>query len=183
MTVRKLDRNGASLAEGIVETEGLDLSSGITHYLHQSEQGRALLCVSSRCRESGERLRFAGGFLLEAFPGLSEVEWNTLETAARAIDLESLALADAEGLSLRDLFSALTRSFPAQVHQEFGVEPYCPCSEAGVLRALSGLGRDELEGIYFEGQETELFCEFCRKRYTVTPEQIYGLLGGETEEG
>ncbi len=43
---------------------------------------------------------------------------------------------------------------------------------------MAGLGRDELLSILIEGQDTEVFCEFCRRRYAIHPEQIGELLDG-----
>ena len=178
LTVRKLDREGQCIAEGIVEMESPDISQTVTHYMRQSEQGKAFLRAASRCdTPTGERLHFSGGFLIESFPGLPEAEWKAVETAAQSLDLAAYALPGG-GLDLRALFNRFAAIFPAQIHQEFKVESYCPCTEDGVLRAMAGLGRDELLNILMEGQETEVFCEFCRRRYAIHPEQIGSLLDG-----
>jgi molecular chaperone Hsp33 len=67
------------------------------------------------------------------------------------------------------------------VHKEFEIEPFCPCSEEAVLRALSSLGREGLESLFLEGGEAELFCEFCRKRYAVGQTKILEMLNEEEE--
>ena len=89
--------------------------------------------------------------------------------------------ADGQGLRLGAVQDALGAEFPLQVHKEFEIEPFCPCSEESVMRALSSLGREGLESLFLENREAEMFCEFCRKRYVVTVPQILGLLN-EAEE-
>ncbi len=178
LTVSKLDRDGQRIAEGIVEMESADISQSVTHYLRQSEQGKAWLRATSVCdTPTGERLHFSGGFLIEGFPGLLEAGWKAIETTAQGLDVAAYALPGG-GLDLHALFNQFAAHFPAQIHQEFKVESYCPCTEDGVLRAMAGLGRDELLSILMEGQDTEVFCEFCRRRYAILPEQIGALLDG-----
>jgi len=197
LTVRKLDREGRVLSEGVVEMVSPEISASLMHYLEQSEQTKSLARVAAVCDESGERLLFCGGFLLEAFPGVRDEDWIPVMHIAESLDFGSFirtAKAKGEakneaieepqetgGLDLARIFAALTAPFPAQVHQEFGVEPYCPCSEKGVLQALTGLGREELEVMYLGGEDVEVFCEFCRKRYVVPAERLKELLE-EVEE-
>jgi molecular chaperone Hsp33 len=181
LKVIKLDRNGSRVSEGIVEMVAADLSESVTHYLRQSEQGKALLRVAAAYDEAGGALRFAGGLLLEAFPEAKDADWAALQALANGLDFATHARPDAEGLDLDALFAAF-KDYAPQVHKEFEIEPYCPCSEEGVLRALSSLGRDGLESLYLEGREAELFCEFCRKRYGVSQEKLLEMLN-EAEAG
>jgi molecular chaperone Hsp33 len=181
LKVVKLDRNGARLSEGIVEMPSADISESVTHYLLQSEQGKALLRVAATYDEDSGKLRFAGGVLLEAFPEARETDMHALEVLVKSIDFAAHARTDAEGLDLDSVF-ALFKDYAPQVHKEFEIEPYCPCSEEGVLRALSSLGREGLESLFLEGSEAEMFCEFCRKRYTVGQEKILEMLN-EAEAG
>jgi molecular chaperone Hsp33 len=177
LTVRQLDRDGLSLSEGIVEMVSPDLSESLTHFLRQSEQSRSRIRVGAPC-ETAESLRFAGGFRVEGFPGLKEEDWARLETAQRPLSLADFERPEG-GLRLESLLAKVAGPFAARVHREFDVEPFCPCSEAGVLRALEGLGRSELENLYFEGAGAELFCEFCRKRYPVSAGQLRKLMENE----
>jgi len=189
LTVRKLDKEGQVLSEGVVEMVSSEISASLMHYLHQSEQTKSLVRVVAVCDDSGERLRFCGGFLMEAFPGVLDEHWIPVTHIAESLDFGDFIRpvkheesggdgkgGEHEGLDLSRLFATLTAPFPAQIHQEFGVEHFCPCSEKGVLQALTGLGRDELESMYLGGEDVEVFCEFCRKRYVVEAEKLKGLL-------
>jgi molecular chaperone Hsp33 len=188
LKVIKLDKEGNRVSEGIVEMVAADLSESVTHYLRQSEQGTALLRVAASFDETEAKLRFAGGVLIEAFPEAKQADWKALEALLNGLDFAANARPEAEGLNLDALFAAFG-DYEPQIHKEFEIEPFCPCSEEGVIRALSSLGRDGLESLYLEGLETgrdaEMFCEFCRKRYTVGPEKILEMLNeaeGNSEE-
>jgi molecular chaperone Hsp33 len=181
LRVVKLDRQGTRLSEGVVEMVSADISASMTHYLKQSEQGTYVLRVMARYDEAGSRLRFAGGVLVEAFPGFLPADWNRVQAFLESLDLADYVRADGQGLRLGALQERFETEFPLQVHKEFEIEPFCPCSEESVLRALSSLGREGLESLFLENREAEMFCEFCRKRYTVSVPQILGLLN-EAEE-
>lgn len=180
LRVIKLDRDGRRLSEGIVEMVASDLSQSLTHYLIQSEQGAALLRVSAAWDAETGRLRHAGGVLLEMFPGHAEASRKAMEERVRAVDFPAFLRRGEDGLDL-DALQAFFGDFDLKVHKEFEIEPFCPCSEEGVLKALSSLGREGLESLFLEGGEAELFCEFCRKRYVVGQEKILEMLN-EAEE-
>ena len=195
LRVIKLDRDGSRVSEGIVEMASADISESLTHYLRQSEQGASLLRVSAAWDSATGRLSHAGGVLLEMFPGHTEASRIALEERVRAVDFTAhrrdRATEGDIGLDLDGLQAFFGGDGPARelkVHKEFEIEPFCPCSEEGVLRALSSLGREGLESLFLEGGEAELFCEFCRKRYGVGQAKLLEMLneaeeneGGETE--
>jgi molecular chaperone Hsp33 len=118
--------------------------------------------------------------LLEMFPGHADKDRLALEDRVKAVDFAAHRREGPEGLDLDGLLGFF-EDFGLKVHKEFEIEPFCPCSEEGVLRALSSLGREGLESLFLEGGEAELFCEFCRKRYVVGQAKILEMLN-EAEE-
>lgn len=181
LRVIKLDQDGARLSEGIVEMVTTDLAESVTHYLRQSEQTTARMRTAAVYDTATTRLRFAGGILLEAFPGATRTDWEALKERLAGLDLGSFLRESGEGLDLDRLLAAFS-DFTPQVHKEFEIEPFCPCAEEGVLRALSSLGKTGLESLYLEGKEAELFCEFCRTRYTVPPEKLLEMMDAAEDE-
>ena len=104
-----------------------------------------------------------------------------VEGLAKTVNLADYVREGGVGLRLDAVQEVFGAEFTLQVHKEFEIEPFCPCTEEGVLRALSSLGREGLESLYLEGRDAEMFCEFCRKRYVVSQLQIQDLLN-EAEE-
>jgi molecular chaperone Hsp33 len=79
---------------------------------------------------------------------------------ASAADLVELLLA---GVGRRDL-EAITPQF------------FCGCSEERVLRAVSLLGRQDLDEATARCEQLEVRCAFCAERYAVDPERARALL-------
>jgi molecular chaperone Hsp33 len=180
LKVIKLDKEGARLSEGIVEMLTSDISESANHYLRQSEQGTALIRVKAVWDEAAGGLSFAGGVLLESFPDAKGTDWQALQDILNGTDFAAFTREGEPGLDLDALYDGYAR-FTPQVHREFEIESFCPCSEEGVLRALSSLGREGLESLFLEGKSAEMFCEFCRKRYEIGQPKILELLN-EAEE-
>ncbi len=174
LTVRKLDQAGKRISDGIVEMLSSDISTSLRHYLTQSEQSRSWLQVYAHSHSQGS-LKFAGGFILEAFPKLTPADWTTLEKQAESQRLEDFSL-DEGGFDIQRFVFALVMPFSTQIHREIMVTPFCPCSEKGVLLALKGLEPSEIEKLILEEHVAELHCDFCRKQYLVQPEQLCQLL-------
>ncbi len=181
LQVRKLDAEGNVRSDSMVEMSAVDVSTSLSYYLVQSEQVEAHMRVASQMTPDGERLLWCGGYLAECFPNADAAQRNQLrETVRELTQLDRFALrgdkGDRRGLDLAGLFAALHGSHQAQVHQTFSIEPFCPCTQAGVLKALASLEREELQSIRDSEKEVELHCEFCRKRYIATMEEIESLL-------
>ncbi len=180
LRVIKLDKEGDRLSEGIVEMVSADISESLTHYLGQSEQAGGRLRVSAAWDNATGTLLHAGGVLVEMFPGHKEEVRAALEAKVGALDFARHRRASGPGLDLDGMLDTFGE-FSPKVQKEFEIEPFCPCSEEGVLRALSSLGREGLESLFLEGTEAELFCEFCRKRYAVGQAKLLEMLN-EAEE-
>lgn len=183
MSVRKLDDKGRGLSEGIVEMPSDKAGPCTAFYLLQSEQTKSAVGVmagmaAKGARPSGDALEFCGGFLAEALP---EADARTLAILEQVVkDMPSIETYrhEAGGLDLERMLSDLAGPFRFTIHREIGVQPFCPCSEAGVMKALSGIPRGELEDVVIKKETLELHCEYCRKRYLATPDMVQGLLDG-----
>lgn len=177
MSVRKLSDRGIPLSEGIVEMPSENIGPCTAYYLLQSEQTKSAVGIKARANSQGTVLEFCGGFLVEALPKADEKTLAIMEQVVRNLPpLGEYALPGGGGLDLERLLDDLAGPFAHRVHQEIPVRPFCPCSEEGVFKALQGLGRVELEEIVIKGENTELHCDYCRKRYVATAAQIRSML-------
>jgi molecular chaperone Hsp33 len=179
MTVRKLNDRGVPLSEGIVEMPSENIGPCTAYYLMQSEQTKSAVGIKAKADAAGAGLLFCGGFLVEALPKADEKTLAIMEQVVRTLPpMDAFLHAGGRGLDLERLLGDLAGPFPHRIHQEIPVQPFCPCSESGVLKAMQGLGRAELEEIVIRGEDTELHCDYCRKRYVATTAQIQALLEG-----
>ncbi len=186
MSVRKLDDRGLSLSEGIVEMASENIGPSTAYYLLQSEQTKSAVGIKAKSNPGGATLEFCGAFLVEAFPKADEKTLAIMEQVVRGMPTMETYHRPGRGLDLEAMLSDLAGPFRYTVHREMEILPFCPCSEAGMLKAISGLGREELEELFLRQEIMELHCDYCRKRYLATPAHIRGVLDamqGRTEVG
>ena len=176
MTVKKLNEKGIPISEGIVEMPSEHIGPATAYYLLQSEQTKSAVGIKAKANPDGTVLEFCGGFLVEAFPKADEKTLAIMEQVVRDLPPIENYHRPGQGLDLAALLDDLAGPFKYTVHREIAVQPFCPCSEAGVLKAMTGLPREELEEIVIKNETTELHCDYCRKRYIATPEQVRALL-------
>lgn len=176
MKVRKLNEEGMLLSEGLVEMVSENIGLSTAFYLLQSEQTKSAVGVIANCNPSGTTLEFCGGFLVEAFPKADEKTISIMEQVVRGLPKLTQYRRQTQGFDVEKLLLDLAGPFPFTVHREIPVLAFCPCSEAGVFKALGSLPREDLEDIIFKQETTELHCEYCRKRYLASPEQVVSIL-------
>ena len=176
MTVRKLDDKGYSLSEGIVEMPSDKIGPCTAFYLMQSEQTKSAVGIMARQNDRGDGLAFCGGFLAEALPKADAKTLAILEQVVKDMPSIETYRKDGGGLDLDWMLADLAGPFRYTVHREIEVRPFCPCSEAGVMKALSGMPREELEEVVIKQETLELHCDYCRKRYLATPGMVGELL-------
>jgi len=176
MTVRKLNDKGIPMSEGIVEMPSENIGPSTAFYLLQSEQTKSAVGIKAKSDPTGTKLEFCGGYLVEAFPKADEKTLAIMEQVIRSMPGLGHYHRPGQGLDLDALLSDLAGPFRYTVHREIPVVAFCPCSEAGVMKALTGLPRTELEEIIIRSETMELHCEYCRKRYLATPDQVRGIL-------
>lgn len=176
MSVRKLSDRGIPLSEGIVEMPTENVGPTTAFYLLQSEQTKSAVGIKARCNPEGTALEFCAGFLVEALPKADEKTLAIMEQVVRSLPTLETYFAPGKDFNLLSLLEDLSGPFPHRVHREIEITPFCPCSQDGVLKALSGLGREELEEFAMGDKEMELHCDYCRKRYVATAAQVRALL-------
>jgi molecular chaperone Hsp33 len=179
MKVRKLNDRGAPIAESIVEMPSEKIGLNTAFYLLQSEQTRSAVGIMAQAGSDG-KLEFCGGFLVEALPKADEKTLAIMEQVVKDLPPISNYHRKGEGLDLGAMLSDLAGPFRYTIHREIPVQPFCPCSAAGVMKALTGLPREELEEVALKQETLELHCDYCRKRYLATPDQVREILDRES---
>lgn len=141
--------------QSIVPLVGNSLAAIFEHYLTQSEQSPARLCLHADGMH-------AAGLLLQKLPEADRRDpdgWNRIQLLAETLRPEELIL-PVDAL-LTKLFSQETvRLFKPRL-----VAYHCPRDEAKILAMLSTLGRDEVEKILAEAGEVLIHDDICNQDY------------------
>ena len=59
---------------------------------------------------------------------------------------------------------------------EMPLEYYCDCNEDKIHKLILALGKNEIEDMIASGEDIELVCHFCNKKYVVSVDELKSLL-------
>ncbi len=161
-----------------------EIAEDITHYYAISEQTPTVCGLGVLVAPDLTVLQ-AGGFLLQLLPGAGE---ETIAQIERNLDgLPSVTQMLSEGSTPQDICFRLLSGLSPELLDEADCGWRCDCSRQRVERAMISLGREELMDIIGQREPVELHCEFCNRSYTLSIDELRGLLesgmpGAEPEE-
>lgn len=145
-----------------------EIAEDIAAYYYQTERIPTALSLGVQLNEDGSA-RSAGGFFLQAMPGVSDDELVKLEERLKELpDITQLL----DQQSLEDILSTEFASFEMEVLDSTEVSYRCDCSLEKVEDAVSSLHPDELKNMIQEDGGAEVVCHFCSKKYTFTKEDL-----------
>lgn len=158
---------------GIVALASGEIAEDVAAYLADSQQIPSVVALGVLANPSG--IVAAGGAIAQVMPGAGERTIAALERRAGEMapiteQIESGALAEA-------LADSLAGDLELRHVRDYEVRFSCRCTRQKVQTALLGLGRDELAKIAREQQSTEAVCEFCKKRYVLSRDEVTSLIG------
>ncbi|MDI3328276.1 MAG: Hsp33 family molecular chaperone HslO [Alicyclobacillaceae bacterium] len=129
--------------------------------------------------EPPDRVKQAGGFIVQLFPGLPEEEVARLEEAIARLPAVTTLLD--RGLTPEELLQSMVPD--VQLLDRVPVSFRCRCSRERMERVLVALGRDELESLYREQGGAEIHCHFCAEIYRFSREELQRLIERAAEAG
>ena len=156
---------------GIVPLVSGEIGDDVAAYLANSEQIPSVVALGVLADRDG--IRAAGGVLAQVLPGADDATIAALERNVAkmpAITAQIAGGADAEAL-LRTVAGGLD----VKVFDAYELAFDCRCTREKVETALLGLGKDELAKIAREQPHTEATCDFCRRTYVLTADDVRGL--------
>lgn len=157
---------------GIVPLLTGEVAEDIASYLANSQQIPSVVALGVLANPDG--IRAAGGIIGQVMPGADESAIGSLE--ARALAMPMITTLISKGAGARDLLQALAGDIQLKHHRTIEVHFGCRCTKNKVEVALLGLGKDELAKMAGERPQTEATCEFCKKIYVLTSEELSGLV-------
>jgi molecular chaperone Hsp33 len=159
---------------GVVPLHSGEIAEDLASYLGQSEQIPSVVALGVLANPDG--IRAAGGVLAQVLPGADEKAIATLEE--RALAMPPVTKLIDEGADAHALLHALAGSLELRSHRSSNVHFACFCTRERVQGVLVSMGPEELERLASERPETEATCEFCKKLYVFTSDELRSLLLG-----
>lgn len=118
-------------------------------------------------------VRCAGGFLIQLMPGHSEETIDILEKNLSGFPGVTAFLN--QGGTPEEMLSLLLEGLSPTPEQTMPLQFYCNCDRDRVQRVLLSLNRKDLDSLIEAGEDTELKCHFCGRRYLFTPQELRAL--------
>lgn len=150
-----------------------EIAEDITAYFAESEQIPSSCGIGIRFNEDGT-IKSAGGFLIQLLPNAPYYVIDQLE-----IDLSRHPsppeLIQKYGSDYERILMSMLPSLEIKILDEYDIKWECNCSEDKIKSVLVAIGKDELEDIISQNEELEIVCDFCRKKYSYSPDQVKTL--------
>ncbi|MCQ2061365.1 MAG: Hsp33 family molecular chaperone HslO [Fibrobacter sp.] len=174
--VLKLNEFGKRVHESIIEAPSISMGQNLATYLLQSEQIRSAVGIEADFnKEDPSKLDYAAGFYVEAFPGLEDKDIAILEQIV--LNLPKFKdMHKAEGFDSDELLDQLRGPYDIEIIREIEPKAYCPCSKDRMVATLATLPLADLNDLRKDGKNLDVVCDFCRKNYTITTQDLDDLI-------
>ncbi len=139
-----------------------EIAEDITQYFAVSEQ-TPTVCGLGVLVNPDLTIRGAGGYLVQLLPFADESCIDVLEENLKKMPPVSSMYAD--GMTPEEVCSKLLDGLESDILDESHPEYRCDCSRERVSRALISLGKEELDKMIADGENIEVNCHFCNKKY------------------
>jgi molecular chaperone Hsp33 len=167
--------HNGSLHQGVVQVPSgtPTISPAFMAYMQESEQVVTVIAVG--CHLAGGEVVAAGGYMVQLLPEVAEgplmVMTERLKNFEDIVPLLARGAAAPEALLAETLYGMpYTKVGERTVH--FG----CRCSPERLAGSLASLPRSDIESLMEGGKTLDIECDYCRKNYQFTIDQLRGLL-------
>ncbi|NBH79221.1 Hsp33 family molecular chaperone HslO [Clostridiaceae bacterium] len=164
---------------GTVALVNGEIAEDLTRYFAESEQLPSA-CALGVLVDTDQSVKCAGGYLVQLMPGVTDAEIDRLEAnLAKAGAMTSML---SRGLTLPEIVRTVLDGFDVELFDERPIGYRCGCTRGKVVRALVSLGREELQRLIDEEEQTELTCQFCDKIYHFGREELRSILASAVRD-
>jgi molecular chaperone Hsp33 len=150
-----------------------EIAEDFTHYLLTSEQIPSAMALGVLVNPD-ETIRQAGGYLIQALPGVSDQTLIELETHLKTLPNLTSLLEDTH--DLETLAKRITGDDHLQPLETRHTMFQCTCSRQRTEETLRLLGIDELQSMITEQQGADVHCNFCNAHYHFNEQELHAII-------
>jgi molecular chaperone Hsp33 len=174
LQVARTLHNG-SLHQGVVEVprDNPSISGALMAYMQASEQVATVIAVG--CHFAGGEVVAAGGYMVQLLPEVEEGPLMLMTERLR--DFEDIVPLLARGAASPS--ALLSETLYGMPYTKVGDRPVsfgCYCSPERLMGSLASLPKSDIQSLLEGGKTLDIECDYCRKNYKFTTEQLKLLL-------
>lgn len=149
-----------------------EITQDIAGYYYQTERIPTALAADVLLDSKGN-VEKAGGFFLQAMPGVSEEELAKIEEGIKNLpDIMDMLQHD----NMEDILKEYFASFEMEIINTEDVSYLCDCSKEKVQDALMSLNVEEMQAMKEEDHGAEVVCHFCDKVYNFSEHDLEQMI-------
>lgn len=155
-----------------------EIAEDLTYYFATSEQTPSAVGLGV-LMERNNTVRQAGGFIIQLMPSAEEGVIDRLEKNLAHITSVTAMLDTAihdGGSGPEQMLEQILDGLGCEVTESMPTAFACNCSKSKIEKVLISLGKKELQDMIDDGQEIEVGCHFCNKKYKFSVEELKRLL-------
>ncbi|GAB4168345.1 MAG: Hsp33 family molecular chaperone HslO [Geothermobacteraceae bacterium] len=156
----------------LVQLQTSEIGEDLAWYLTSSEQVPSAVSLAVLLDEQGV-VSAAGGFIVQAMPECDESRLEALEQTIQSLPPTSELLG--KGRTPQELLGLVLADLPHHLVMEQKLRLSCRCNLRQIVAMLRALPEDERRELAGRDEPAEVTCEYCRKVYRFTPEELSGL--------
>jgi len=158
--------------QGMVPLQTGEIATDLAYYFKSSEQVPAAVSLGVYV-DVDNSVKASGGFMIHALPGVRDETIGHLEERLSKLPPVSSMILD--GLSPEEIMQEAV-GLPLEITEKRETLYYCPCSKERVLDVIVALGKKEMEDLTLKGEVIRVHCQFCKKEYAITRDEIHSVL-------
>lgn len=157
---------------GTIELQTGEIAEDMTYYFATSEQTPSSVGLGVLMNKDNTVKR-AGGFIIQLMPFVTDEVLNKLEEKLQSI--KSVTDILDEGNTPEQLLEIILGDLGLEITDTMPCRFSCNCNKSKVEKALISLGKDELSDMIGKGEDIELSCQICNKKYTFSTDELIEL--------
>ncbi|WP_418790122.1 Hsp33 family molecular chaperone HslO [Phosphitispora sp. TUW77] len=150
-----------------------EIGEDIAYYYASSEQIPSLVALGVLI-DTDISVKAAGGYLIQAFPGVASEELAVLEERAKS--LPSISSLINEGSTPEEVLKMLLGEHNFVELNKRPVSFLCRCSREKIEQVLISIGEKEIIDIIENQKRAEIRCHFCNEKYYFEKHEMEKLL-------
>lgn len=150
-----------------------EIAEDLTYYYATSEQVPSSVGLGVLL-DKENYVKQAGGFIIQVMPFAEDAVIDKVEESLK--HMHSVTDLFEQGMSPEDIIKHILGDLDVEILDRIPTQYACNCSKERVAKAITSIGRADLQTMIDDGETIETNCQFCGSHYYFTTEELKGFL-------